>query len=56
MKFNLILGVLPDSWDTFVTTHGNDRHFEHEEYVPKNENIRELKDKDKVKHNNGSGQ
>ena len=24
MTFNLILGALPYSWDTFVTTHGND--------------------------------
>ena len=25
MKFDLILGSLPDSWDTFITTHGNDK-------------------------------
>ena len=24
MKFDLILGALPNSWDTFVTIHGND--------------------------------
>ena len=24
MRFDLILGALPDSWDTLVTMHGND--------------------------------
>ena len=24
MRFDLILGALPDSWDSFVTMHGND--------------------------------
>ena len=24
MQFDLILGSLPDSWKTFITTHGND--------------------------------
>jgi hypothetical protein len=25
MKFDLIMGSLPNSWDTFITTHGNDK-------------------------------
>ena len=54
MKFDLILGALPDSWDTFVTTHGNDdtSNMKNMFLKMKREEIRRIKGK--AKHNDGS--
>ena len=54
MKFDLILGALPDSSDTFVTTHGNDDTSKMKNMFlkRKREEIRRIKGK--AKHNDGS--